>query len=86
MARRDVNRVMRTRREDGAVRFNAMMALNVVALSVLTAAVIVFGTTKENGTRVRNSFLVKTASEQTLSLSPVALPADFQLEQQPAPA
>lgn len=86
MPRRNVNRVMWARREYGAIRFNAMMTLNVVALGLLTAAVIVFGTTKENGTRVRNSFLVEIASEQTLSLPPAALPTDFQLEQRPAPA
>tara|TARA_R110002096_G_scaffold43479_23_gene117432 strand:+ start:4068 stop:5114 length:1047 start_codon:yes stop_codon:yes gene_type:complete len=85
MPGRDIDRAMTRRRERGAIRFRPMIALNVLALGLLTVAVITFGTSKENGTRVRNSFLVQTAGEQLLSLPPAALPADFQRERLPAP-
>ncbi len=81
----DINRSMLARLQHGAIRIDAIIALNMLALGLLAAAVVAFGTSKENGTRVRNSFLVETASEQTLSLPPAALPGDFRLERLPAP-
>lgn len=63
----------------------ALLGINLLLIILLCASVALYGTSKENGTRVRNSFLVKTANPSLFALEPNAIPDDFIRETRPAP-
>lgn len=63
-----------------------VVAANAVVLCLLVGGVFAYATSKDNGTRVRNSFLVATAPVEIFTSPPSQTPADFLAETLPAPA